>query len=173
MHLAQHSLKSGESPADPAGGDSIPVARALRNHLRPVLLRCHYQYSVTARLDSFTFCAFRFVYVLCFSRRCWLHLPLFSRGGRPPPPRSGAFGGARLPRLRLLLGDWARCEPLRADVSLRHVMTSPPVAVGSPVGPWRVICCHGLDRAPLNSYGGAPVPRPQTEAAVGDETFPG
>lgn len=78
--------------------------------------------------------AFGFVYVLCFSRRCWLHLPLFSRGGRPR--RSGAFGGARLPRLRLLLGDWARCEPLRADVSLGHVTTSPPVAVAGYLLSW-------------------------------------
>lgn len=123
--------------------------------------------------------AFGFVYVLRLSiRLCFvLFPPLLAASpsflSRRAPPRSGAFGGARLPRLRLLLGDWAKCELLRADVSLGHVTTSPPVAVGSPVGPWRVICCHGLDRAPLNSYGGAPVPRPQTEAAVGDETFPG
>lgn len=163
MHLAQHSLKSGKISCG-LGRGRLHSCGTRPPEPSPSRL-------TSMSLSILSNSAFGFVYVLCFSRRCWLHLPLFSRGGRPR--RSGAFGGARLPRLRLLLGDWARCEPLRADVSLGHVTTSPPVAVGSPVGPWRVICCHGLDRAPLNSYGGAPVPRPQTEAAVGDETFPG
>lgn len=171
--MAQHSLKSGKI--------SCGLGRGRLHSCGTRPLEPSPSCLTSMSLSILSNSAFGFVYVLRVSIRLRFVLfppllaasPSFLLRRAPPPPRSGAFGGARLPRLRLLLGDWARCEPLRADVSLGHVTTSPPVAVGSPVGPWRVICCHGLDRAPLNSYGGAPVPRPQTEAAVGDETFPG
>lgn len=172
MPLAQHGLKSGEISCGTGRGPSpVPLHASLGTIFVPSINTRSLSILDNGRISI---CLRFMLFSPSFPASpsfLWFRVFPLSEG----VPLSGSFGGARpgLCGLRVLVGDLAGREPLRADVSLGRVTTSPPLAVGSPVGRWRVIRRHGLDRASLNSYGGAPVPRPQTEAVVEDETFGG